>query len=529
MYRYFFQVLILALLLSAMKNNASATGVYDAYPHQPRYEMTGTLPVVSTREVDLIVTTTARSGGTVTSDGGETVTERGVCWSRDPHPTIADSHTVDGHGEGSFTSSLTGLQRGKKYYLRAYATNSAGTAYGQEVEFTTLCIPITTRDTVILTMSDFPYHYGDSTFTSSTADASIHHVHFQTLDACDSVVILYFRIGQGSHEVITAEECGSYFWAANNQTYYESGVYTRNYTNAYGLPSTDTLKLTIYPAISAPTLTAVNNSGCTIPNGSITVNSPTGTGYMYSINNGTFQSDNSFGGLGSGTYTVIVKNSNGCVVSASKTITKMASPLNATITANTPCENGTLELTVTPTGVSASSELTYEWTGPSFASADQNITIPNVTTYHAGNYSLVLTDVSTGCVVEKTHSVTVRPAPYSPELSVTYNTGCVSHNGNINVVNPIGAGYRYSLNNGAFQTDRTFSGLDAGEYIVTVKNSSGCTATASRTIITIGSNLNVDITSNEPCENGTLTLTATPTGIPAESNVTYEWVAPSSG
>ena len=526
MYRYFFQVLILAISLSAIMSNAYAVEAYDAYPHQPRCEMTGTLPVVSTRAVDSITTSSARSGGVVTSDGGETVTERGVCWSRDPHPTIADSHTVDGHGEGSFTSSLTGLQRGKKYYLRAYATNSAGTAYGQEVEFTTLCIPITTRDTVILTMSDFPYHYGDSTFTSSTADASIHHVHFQILDACDSVVILYFRIGQGSHEVITAEECGSYFWAANNQTYYESGVYTRNYTNAYGLPSTDTLKLTIYPAISAPTLTAVNNSGCTIPNGSITVNSPTGTGYMYSINNGTFQSDNTFGGLAADTYTVIVKNSNGCVVSASKTITKVTSTLRATITANTPCEGGTIELTATPTGVSAGSELTYEWTGPSFASADQNLTIPNVTMSHAGLYKVKITDAATGCFIEKSIDVTVHPAPNTPLLSVTNNTACVAHNGIITVESPVGVGYRYSLNNGAFQTGRTFNGLDAGEYIVTVKNGNGCTATASRTVSTTESTLGVDITSNTPCENGTLTLTATPTGIPSESNVTYEWETP---
>ena len=78
------------------------------------------------------------SGGTVGADGGAAVTARGVCWSTTTNPTIANSKTTDGTGTGIFTSAITGLTSGTTYYVRSYATNSAGTTYGPEVIFTTL-------------------------------------------------------------------------------------------------------------------------------------------------------------------------------------------------------------------------------------------------------------------------------------------------------------------------------------------------------------------------------------------------------
>ena len=95
------------------------------------------LPTVITTSVTAITSSTATSGGNVSSDGGATVTARGVCWSTSPNPTVSNSHTTNGSGTGSFTSSLTGLTAGVTYYLRAYATNSVGTAYGNQVSFTT--------------------------------------------------------------------------------------------------------------------------------------------------------------------------------------------------------------------------------------------------------------------------------------------------------------------------------------------------------------------------------------------------------
>lgn len=95
-------------------------------------------PVVSTNAIVNIEATSATCGGNVTSDGNSAVTAKGVCWSTTQNPTIADNKTNDGQGLGPFTSNITGLTIGTTYYVRAYATNSAGTSYGEQRSFTTL-------------------------------------------------------------------------------------------------------------------------------------------------------------------------------------------------------------------------------------------------------------------------------------------------------------------------------------------------------------------------------------------------------
>ena len=95
------------------------------------------VPTVTTGTVNDVMVTTATCSGEVTSDGGIGVTAYGVCWSTEPNPTINDNHTNNGSGIGTFTSMLTGLEPGTTYYVRAYATNSVGTAYGEETSFTT--------------------------------------------------------------------------------------------------------------------------------------------------------------------------------------------------------------------------------------------------------------------------------------------------------------------------------------------------------------------------------------------------------
>ncbi len=96
-----------------------------------------TLPTVTTSEVNNISGTKAECGGNVASEGDLAVTARGVCWSTTDNPTAADSHTVDGSGAGAFSSSITGLTENTTYYVRAYATSSAGTIYGEIRTFTT--------------------------------------------------------------------------------------------------------------------------------------------------------------------------------------------------------------------------------------------------------------------------------------------------------------------------------------------------------------------------------------------------------
>ena len=101
-------------------------------------------PTVTTTDVTEITGTTATSGGNVSDDGGIDVTARGVVWGESSGPTLASNSgfTEDGTGTGAFTSSITGLTIATTYYVKAYATNSEGTAYGEEKSFSTIGLPI---------------------------------------------------------------------------------------------------------------------------------------------------------------------------------------------------------------------------------------------------------------------------------------------------------------------------------------------------------------------------------------------------
>lgn len=123
----------------------ATNGVGTVYGTQ-RSIRTASLPTVTTSTVTNITMSSAACGGDVISDGGSSVTARGVCWSTSQNPTISDSHTSDGGGTGVFTSNLTGLVANTIYHVRAYATNSVGTAYGGQKSFmTNLCPTIDIR------------------------------------------------------------------------------------------------------------------------------------------------------------------------------------------------------------------------------------------------------------------------------------------------------------------------------------------------------------------------------------------------
>ncbi len=95
------------------------------------------LPTLSTSSISNITATSATGGGTITSDGRARVISRGVCWSTKPNPTIKGTFTLDGAGTGVFSSIISCLSGATTYSVRAYATNSVGTAYGDQQSFTT--------------------------------------------------------------------------------------------------------------------------------------------------------------------------------------------------------------------------------------------------------------------------------------------------------------------------------------------------------------------------------------------------------
>ncbi|HEX8330861.1 MAG TPA: T9SS type A sorting domain-containing protein [Hymenobacter sp.] len=118
----------------------SGTGIDAVYP-----ATLGTTPVTD------LATTTATAGGNVTLDGGSAVTARGVMWAKTANPILSTApgatKTVDGAGTGTFSSALTGLVPGTTYFVRAYATNGVSTAYGDELSFTTVAVPLAAEPT----------------------------------------------------------------------------------------------------------------------------------------------------------------------------------------------------------------------------------------------------------------------------------------------------------------------------------------------------------------------------------------------
>lgn len=139
--RIYFLFWILLILTGCKKNNPS--------------------PLISTLNVTGITNTTALCGGNITNNFGRPITARGVVWSTSPQPTISlATKTSDSIGVGSFSSKISGLAQNTLYYVRAYASSSSGTSYGNEIQFRTLNIDIS---------SDLVVHYP---FNGNANDAS---------------------------------------------------------------------------------------------------------------------------------------------------------------------------------------------------------------------------------------------------------------------------------------------------------------------------------------------------------------------
>jgi hypothetical protein len=125
----------LLFVFSAFTFNAQRT----IFTSQNNYVAPPSPPVLVTTAVTAITGTTATSGGTITSDGGATVTSRGLVWGTSPGASTFSS--TSGAGIGTFSTNLTGLSISTTYYVRAFATNSVATVYGAEVSFTTITPP----------------------------------------------------------------------------------------------------------------------------------------------------------------------------------------------------------------------------------------------------------------------------------------------------------------------------------------------------------------------------------------------------
>ena len=223
----------------------------------------------------------------------------------------------------------------------------------------------------------------------------------------------------------------------------------------------------------APTASVTAQPTCSVATGTITVTAPTETGLTYSIDGSTYTNTTGvFTGVAAGTYSVTAKNSTGCI-SASTSVTVNAQPATpsvptASVTAQPTCAIATGTITVTaPTGTG----MTYSIDGTTYTN-----TTGVFTGVAAGTYSVTAKN-SSGCTSAST-SVTVNAQPATPSVptaSVTAQPTCPIPTGTITVTAPTGTGMTYSIDGSTYtNTTGVFTGIAAGTYSVTAKNSSGC-------------------------------------------------------
>ena len=232
----------------------ATNSVGTAYGNQLTFSASAMLPTITTTSVSSITATTASSGGNVTADGGATITARGICFGTTANPTITNTTVVAAGTTGTYTCNITGLTTNTTYYIRAYATNSVGTAYGNEVSFTSL-LPAPT-------ITNFPAitkNYGDASFTLTQPNSNSTGLFTYSCDNTGVATI------SGSTVTITGVGISVITATQSATTSYASGLITATLTVNAILPTLTTASAT---NIAATTATSggniTSNGGATI-------------------------------------------------------------------------------------------------------------------------------------------------------------------------------------------------------------------------------------------------------------------------
>ena len=284
------------------------------------------------------------------------------------------------------------------------------------------------------------------------------------------------------------------------------GSYTLTLKDAAGCSSASTVIVNAVPP--APTTTIVNPT-CSIATGTITVTAPLGAQYSYSIDGVNFQASTVFNNVSPNTYTLTVQDAGGCSSSASVTVNPAPSapPVPTATVVDPTCSVATGTITVTaPLGA----QYTYSIDGINFqASATFNNVSPNT-------YTLTVKNTA-GC--SSSASVTVNTAPSAPPTptATVVDPTCSVATGTITVTAPLGAQYTYSIDGINFQASTTFNNVSPNTYTLTVKNTAGCSSSASVTVNPVPSAPPVPTATivDPTCSvaTGTITVTA-PLGAP---------------
>lgn len=321
----------------------------------------------------------------------------------------------------------------------------------------------------------------DANNCSSTAATTIVNTNAPTVtaistnSACNGATGTITATGAGGTGLLQYSLNNVNFQTSNMFAGLAPGVYTIYVKDASGCMGAN---IVVVANSAAPTLSlAVTPTACGANSGVITA---TGTGgispYQFKLNNGSFQLGTTFSGLATGTYTVTISDASGCTVSATCLITN---PSNlgmsvSSIASSCAANTGTINII----GIGGSGAITFSLDSIVFQANGQ------FTNLASGNYIAYVKD-ATGCIVSKPIVVAKLAAP--TVTSVVVNANCNSINGTITASGAGGTGpLQYSINGVNFFASGVFNGVAPATYTVTVKDSLGCTGTATATVINVG-------------------------------------------
>jgi trimeric autotransporter adhesin len=406
-------------------------------------------PIVTTSTITATSCTTATCGGNVTSDGGTFVTAKGVCWNTAGSPTLADSHTTDGTGTGSFTSSITGLGAGT-YYVKTYATNSVGTTYGPEVTIATSptisgTLSMCTGGTTSLTAS------GSGTWSSMSTSVA-------TVDASGIVS----GITAGTAEIrFTTTGCEV------------SAIVTVNAS----------------PSITGTATVCVGST--------TTLSAGTGGGSWISGSTGVATVvSGEVTGVSAGTAVISYYNA-GCLSTA--TVTVNALPSITTEVSVYICPAATYTLTASPSGGT--------WGSSDVAAATVGMTSGIVTGVATGSTSISYTVA--GCVSEPFH-VGVLPATEAPTVEGA-STVCVGSSISLSSSTESGSWSSSNTSVATVEGGMVY-GVSGGTAAITYSVTGDCGTAIDAHIVTVIS-LPAPISGpSSVCAGSTITLTSSPAG-----------------
>ncbi|MFN6072249.1 MAG: FISUMP domain-containing protein, partial [Bacteroidota bacterium] len=209
---------------------------------------------LTTNVATSVTNITAISGGNITSDGGTPVTARGICWSTSPNPTVTNDSTRNGAGTGAFSSNISGLLGSTTYYVRAYAVNTTGVSYGNQITFTTpVPTPPSLTTTTLSSITSVSVATGGSVVNNGGAPITARGVVWDTLQ---NPVVTKNKSINGSINNIFLDTIRG---LAGSRVYYVRSYATNSAGTGYGNEVSFTTLTPVVPTVTINPIDLITN------------------------------------------------------------------------------------------------------------------------------------------------------------------------------------------------------------------------------------------------------------------------------